>query len=30
MVGILAERKLLHGSGETSFDAEISPAWALG
>jgi N6-L-threonylcarbamoyladenine synthase len=29
MVGILAERKLLRGTGETSFDAEISPAWAL-
>ena len=29
MVGILAERKLLHGVAPTSYDAEIEPGWAL-
>jgi len=29
MIGILAERKLSHGASVTSFDAEISPGWAL-
>ena len=29
MIGILAERKLLAGEGETSLDEEINPGWAL-
>jgi N6-L-threonylcarbamoyladenine synthase len=29
MIGILAEQKLLAGAGETAFDAEIEPSWAL-
>lgn len=29
MIGILAERKLLRGEGETSLDAEIDPSWVL-
>lgn len=29
MIGILAERKLLHGASATSLDAEIVPGWAL-
>ena len=29
MIGILAERKLLHGTPETSVDAEILPGWEL-
>jgi len=29
MIGILAERKLLHGVEETSLDAEIDPGWSL-
>jgi len=29
MIGILAERKLLHNVPETSLDAEIQPGWAL-
>lgn len=29
MIGILAERKLLHRAPETSLDAEIQPGWAL-
>jgi N6-L-threonylcarbamoyladenine synthase len=30
MIGMLAERKLLHGTGETSVDADILPGWELG
>ena len=30
MVGILAERKLLHRAGPTPFEAEIVPNWSLG
>ncbi|HWF19460.1 MAG TPA: tRNA (adenosine(37)-N6)-threonylcarbamoyltransferase complex transferase subunit TsaD [Verrucomicrobiae bacterium] len=29
MIGILAERKFLHGAPPTSLDAEIMPGWAL-
>jgi tRNA A37 threonylcarbamoyltransferase TsaD len=29
MIGILAERKLLQGTGESSLDGEIQPGWAL-
>jgi N6-L-threonylcarbamoyladenine synthase len=29
MIGILAERKLMHGVTETSVDAEIAPGWEL-
>lgn len=29
MIGILAERKFLHGIASTSLDAEIMPGWAL-
>ena len=29
MIGILAERKLLHEQGTTSYDAEINPGWQL-
>ncbi len=29
MIGILAEQKLLAGAGESAFDAEIEPSWAL-
>jgi len=29
MIGLLAERKLLHGAAETSLDAEILPGWVL-
>jgi N6-L-threonylcarbamoyladenine synthase len=29
MIGILAERKFLHGTAETPLDAEILPGWAL-
>lgn len=29
MIGILAERKLLSGTGHTSLDAEIEPSWSL-
>jgi N6-L-threonylcarbamoyladenine synthase len=29
MIGILAERKLLHRAKETSFDEEIFPSWSL-
>jgi N6-L-threonylcarbamoyladenine synthase len=29
MIGILAERKFLHGAAVTSLDAEILPGWAL-
>lgn len=29
MIGILAERKFLHGTAETALDAEIQPGWAL-
>lgn len=29
MIGVLAERKLLHGAGVTDYDAEIAPDWAL-
>jgi N6-L-threonylcarbamoyladenine synthase len=29
MIGILAERKLLHKSSQTSLDAEIMPGWVL-
>jgi N6-L-threonylcarbamoyladenine synthase len=30
MIGILAERKLLHGVRPTPLDAEIKPSWTLG
>jgi len=30
MIGLLAERKLLHQVGETSLDADILPGWMLG
>jgi N6-L-threonylcarbamoyladenine synthase len=29
MVGVLAERKLMHGETSTNFDEEIQPGWAL-
>jgi N6-L-threonylcarbamoyladenine synthase len=29
MIGLLAERKLLHGAGQTSLDADILPGWTL-
>jgi tRNA A37 threonylcarbamoyltransferase TsaD len=29
MIGILAEQRLLAGTGEIAFDAEIEPSWAL-
>jgi len=29
MIGMLAERKLMHGAGETSLDADILPGWEL-
>jgi N6-L-threonylcarbamoyladenine synthase len=29
MIGILAERKLLHGTTPTALDADISPSWLL-
>jgi len=30
MIGLLAERKLLHQTGDTSLDADILPGWMLG
>lgn len=30
MIGVLAERKLLHGSPPTSLDEDIAPGWPLG
>jgi len=30
MIGLLAERKLLHQAAETSLDADILPGWMLG
>lgn len=30
MIGVLAERKLLHGVHASDYDAEIAPDWALG
>jgi len=30
MIGILAERKLLHGTPSTAWDAETKPEWTLG
>ena len=29
MIGVLAERKLLHGARQTSLDADILPGWTL-
>jgi N6-L-threonylcarbamoyladenine synthase len=29
MIGVLAERKLLHGRGDTHFQGDIRPSWSL-
>jgi N6-L-threonylcarbamoyladenine synthase len=29
MVGLLAERKLMHGAAPTALDAEVKPNWPL-
>jgi N6-L-threonylcarbamoyladenine synthase len=29
MIGVVAERKLMHGADATPFDAEILPHWSL-